>query len=433
MSASGQFSGRIAFTCYFLTCFYSAASEADTTVIPFLSGEASVFENDSTPLTKDQVLSLIPGVNTELNSDNFSFVGKFAYRFDTFDKKRDLLYIGENFVRWQNDEGNHLIRFGHQRLHLGALEILQGIDSINDYVTDSFSPEIQRRGYPMLNYRYTDELYKAEFFLFPYFEAPYYPPNSSRMGYGFQFDKQQAVASDDSKQDSGFRSDQFGAKFDVPTENVDLSFGHFHLVDRSTSVAALDQDNQFSRYFFMSDFSFASFQAVAGNTIFKGNFVHKNFHGATVTGNDILTGNDVELGIKEHSTASLGMEIKLPFTESHDTTLTMEVQKLMGVDPALARRYSVFSNDAAWGIRHSFNDIRSRLITIGHVIDLQNADEQIFQVDYKQTITDNMKINLGARIIKAGRKDQAFSFDNLTGLALMDDADCMYLTLTNYF
>ncbi|MFZ4713823.1 MAG: hypothetical protein ACOYL6_08940 [Bacteriovoracaceae bacterium] len=391
------------------------------------------FKDDGTNLTEDQILSFIPGFTVEASANGFSYFGKAAYRFDTFDKKRDLLYLGENVARWQNEAATHSFGVGFQRLQLGALEIFQSIDSINDLVSDSFSPEIQRQGYPVVNYKLIQESFKAELYYLPYFIAPYYPPNSSRLGYGIQFDQEQIVNADGLKGKEGFRTDQFGGKIDIPTEKVDITLGHFHFIDRGLSITALDLNNRLTRYFYATDFSFLTLQTIQGDYLFKSNLYHKSYHGVDVLARDLSTGGTVLRGPEDHTVASLGLETKLPLFSTQDTTLLLEGQRMFGVDKVIGRRYSVFSNDAAWGIRHQFNDVRNKQITLGHIIDLERTQEQIFQVDYRQYITDSTKVNIGVRIIEAGTDNRAFTFDSLAGLAIVDDADSAYLTMTHYF
>lgn len=400
---------------------------------PSISTEAAAFKNDHGLLTEDQIFSFIPLIKAGYGHLNFNYSLKAAYRFDTFDKKRDLLFIGDNKLTLTSDDGNHRIEAGQKRLQLGALEIFQSLDLVNDTISDSFTSDIQKSGYPMASYRYTHESFKTEAYYFPLFYAPYYPKNSSRLGYGLQFDKEQAISTSGDKVDEGFNLNQYGFKLDIPSETVDLSLGHFHFIDRSLSIVALDNNNEISRYFFPVDLSFVTAQFIYNNHLFKGNFYHKNFHDNKTDVKDIISGSKSKLGPEDHSIISLGYETKIPILKGQDTTALLEQHKLIGIDHKLARRYSIFSNDFSYGIRHQLGDLKGKQITLIHIIDLEITDEQIFQADYKQSITDNMKITLGTRFIKAGKRNKTFSFDNLTGLALMDDADTIYLSLTNYF
>lgn len=413
--------------------FFSFSARADFSKNIYLLGESALFEKDDSRETKDQIASLILGLNMDARGENFSYRGKFAYRFDSFDTKRDLFFIDENLVNYEDSEGKHLFGIGHQRIQLGALEIFQSIDSINDIVMDSFVPEIQRRGVLSLSYRYTFDNHKVDFYYLPQFENPYFPANSSRLGYGFQFDNEIIISESGKEEKEGFRDDQFGFKFGSSLESIDLNFGHFRMIDRSLTFAGIDLDNQVNRYFFATDFTFFSFQKILGENLLKGNFYRKAYHGNEIETMDLLSGDPMSLQAEEHYMAALGFETKANIVDGHDTTLFFEAQKLLGLEEKIARRYSVFNNNFGWGFRHAFNDALGKQITFFNILNLTDVKEHIYQLDYRQMLNDSTKISLGLRVVNSKREEGSFSFDNIAGLTLLDDSDCLYLTLSKYF
>jgi len=313
------------------------------------------------------------------------------------------------------------------------LDFFQSQDFLNDGIGDNFSPEIQKQGYPIISYRVTFETFKIEFFHLPYFYAPYYPDNSSRLGFGIEFDNNYAVKTSKEVIKEGPELNQYGGKLDIYSSFIDLTIGFFHLIDRGLSLTLTDQSNQLNRYFFETNYYFTHFQYANEHFLLKGQYYFKDYQDIEVKVQDLISGDPILVGPKNHSMMGFGFETKIPFFENHDLTFLAEYQKLLGVNETLARRYSIFSNDAAWGFRWQLNDIKNKQLTLMHIIDLDISQEQIYQVDYRQNITDNSKINFGLRIIEASKDSDAFSFDNLSGLAIVDDADSVYATLTYIF
>lgn len=419
--------------CLFIHPASSGLARAEFSKDFYLVGESAAFEKDRSSQTQDYIASLILGTNVEIRNESFSYRGKAAYRFDSFDAKRDLFFISENVVSYEDQEGKHLLSLGHQRIQIGALDIFQSIDLINDVVMDSFVPEIQRRGTLSFGYRYTLDDYKFDLFYLPYFEDPYYPPNSSRMGYGFQYDKEVIVSRSGHEERAGLRSDQFGIKIGASFEMVDITFGHFRMIDRSLTFAGIDENNNINRYFFATDFSFFTFQKVIEESLVKGNFYHKGYADSGVEVQDIISSSSLFLFPKDHSMVSLGFETKADVLSGQDTTLLLEAQKLLGLNQKTASRYSVFNNNLGWGFRHGLNDVKGKQITFFNIVNLADVREHIYLLDYRQMVTETMKFSVGLRVVSSREKAENFSFDSIAGLTLLDDSDCLYFTLSKYF
>lgn len=402
---------------------------AEASLSPFLYGEAAGYYDDNIATTSDQIASLVPGYSADIRGSQFSLYSKLAYRFDSFDAKRDSWYFGENYLEWQDSQGSQNLSAGLQRIQLGTLEIFQSLDLINDSITDSYLSEINRQGYPILSYKSFTQSSKLSLYFLPYFYAPYYPANSARLGFGVEFDEQQVVTASGDLYDSGSTLSQYGGKWDYSFESMDITLGFFSIADRSLSFILIDQNLKLVRYFFEEELYFFTTQWSFDNFILKSNLYYKNFAPLNLTATDLNTGLVEKSGPMDHTVLSFGFENKISLLKGHDTTFLLEYQKLFGVSLDLVDRYNVFSNDAAWGLRHSFNDALNKQITLFHIIDLKNAREQIFQLDYKQNINDNMKIAFGLRTIQAQKRSKTLTFDNLNGLAIIEDADSVYTTL----
>ena len=401
---------------------------------PFIHTEAAAYQDDEIAATQDQVLSFIPGYILDLRFDSFSLYSKIAYRFDSFDAKRDIWYYGENYLEWQDTKGLISLSAGLQRLQLGSLDIFQSVDLINDNIADSYVSDIARQGYPMMSFKYFGETSKFSLYYLPYFITPYYPANSARMGLGLQFDQQLLIDSNGERYESKSAYQQYGFKFDDSTESVDFTLGYFHIADRSLSFIQIDPAILLTRFFFETDLFFMNMQWTIAETIIKANLFHKQYPTLNYSINDASLGTIETSGPKDHTMAGVGIENKWQIIKGHDTTLLIEYQRILGVSQSAANRYNVFANDIAWGVRHQFNDSSSKQLQLVNIIDLSHAEEQIFQIDYRQNITDPLKFSIGLRLIEAQtRDDQTLGFDSLNGLTIVDDADTIYSTLSYIF
>jgi len=231
----------------------SSIFAAEVSFSPFLHLEGAAFQDDQNAYTQDHILSFIPGNQFELSSTYFSIYSKFAYRYDSFDAKRDTWFLGENTLSLQNADNDVVFTAGLQRVQLGTLDIFQGVDLINDSISDTFTQDINRQGYPIASLKFFTDSSKFSFFYLPYFFRPYYPPNSARMGFGLEFDQQVLVDADNRQYKSGTNFPQYGLKLDHSTENFDLSFSYFHLADRSLTFSFVDTNLLLTRYFFETD------------------------------------------------------------------------------------------------------------------------------------------------------------------------------------
>ncbi len=415
-----------------IACSYTSyATAIDLSLSPYLHLEAAAFKDDSNAYTQDQVLSFIPGNKLELTTSHFSLYSNLAYRYDSIDAKRDIWYFGENIASLRDEEGNIILTAGLQRVQLGSLDVFQSVDIINDAISDTYSPDINRQGYPIASLKLFTDSSKFSFYYIPYFFRPYYPPNSARMGFGLEFDQNLLVNSDGKFYKSGRQYPQYGFKFDHSTENIDISLSYFHLADRSLSFTFVDPSLLLTRYFFETDAFIMSLEGNFASLILKANLLFRNYGATSFLVNDQSLGTITKASPHDHSIASFGAETKWQLIKGHDTTWIMEYQKLLGATEEITDRYSIFANDLAWGIRHQFNDMHNKQLLLVHIIDLNATEEQILQLDYRQNINDNFKWGLGTRLIQAKqRADNSLGFDNLNGLTLVDDADTIYTTLS---
>lgn len=406
----------------------------DLSLSPFIHIEAAGFKDDKNAYTQDQVLSFIPGYQFEATGTYFSAYSKLAYRYDSFDAKRDVWYFGENTLSLQDAEGNMSITAGLQRVQLGSLDVFQSVDVLNDTISDTYTPEINRQGYPIISLKFFTESSKFSFYYLPYFLRPYYPANSARMGFGLEFDQQQVVESNGQLYKSGTNFNQYGFKFDHSTENIDITLAYFHLADRSLSFNFVDPTLLLTRYFFETDLFLMTLEGNFAALILKANLMFRNYPTINISINDQNQGTVIKSGPQDHTLMSFGAETKWHLIKGHDTTWLLEYQRLTGTGFEVTDRYSVFANDIAWGIRHQFNDTHNKQLVLIHIIDIDSNDEQIIQLDYRQNFTDNLKFGLGSRIIQAKqRTDNSLGFDNLNGLTIVDDADTIYTTLSYIF
>lgn len=331
----------------------------------------------------------------------------------------------------QDADGDIVLTGGLQRLQLGTLDIFQSADFINDSLSDTYTQDINRQGYPMLSLKFFTESSKFSFFYLPYFYRPYYPANSARMGFGLEFDQQLLVGSDGTYYKSGSTFTQYGLKLDHSTEHMDLSLSYFHLADRSLTFSYVDENFLLTRYFFESDLFLAAVEGNIAETIIKANVLFKSYAPMSLLTNDQNVGTITQSGPRDHTIASIGLETKWNLISGHDTSWLLEHQRILGTGNDITDRYSVFGNDISWGIRHQFNDTMNKQILMVHIIDLAHTEEQIFQCDYRQNLNDQFKFSLGGRLIQAkSRTDESLGFDNLNGLTIVEDADTIYTTLS---
>jgi hypothetical protein len=431
--SNGHQRGRIRGVIFYSFLFSSALSAHEFKFDPFILSENVAFKKDDSASTQDQISSVIPGTTFSYHHSQFNYSFKGAYRFDFFDQRRDLFYQQDNSVNLSTEDGTHQISAGFIREQIGRLELFQTIDLYNDIIMDSVNPEIQRRGTPMVKYRMVKDSWSFDFITLPYFIAPYYPKNSSRFGIGIEFDHELAVTGNNETSKESWQVMQGGARVGYESETWDLSVGYTHLIDRSMSLLALDSSFNLDRYFFPVDFYYLYGQKMVGNYLLKMNAFYKDFKDYSIDTINLLTNQNESRTVQDHSAISLGLEGKVNVIEGHDTTWLIEAQRFMGLGLKERRRYSVFSEDVSYAFRHGFNDLKGQTIQFAHYIDLAYFKDQIFQLDYTRLLTEKLKWQIGLRWIEAYRRaDNRLNLDNLVGLNLIDDSDCIF-TNFNYF
>lgn len=400
---------------------------------PYLLSENAIFKTDDSASTQDIISSLNAGASIKHEYKKLTYEFKGSYRLDAFDQRRDFFYQNTNALYYSSDDGNHEFSLGFKREQLGRLELFNTIDLLNDVVTDSINSEINRRGTPMITYRFVKDEWSLDFLALPYFINPYYPKNSSRFGVGLEFDQDLIVTGNDQTTTNPWQFNQGGIKIGYEAESFDLTFGYTRLIDRSLSLIALDEDLNFNRYFFSTDFYYLYGQKMIQDYLLKMNIFYKDFSDDKVETINLISNQNQRTGLRNHAGLSLGLEGKIDLITGHDTTWILEFQRFFGLDLRQRRQYSLFSEDVGYGFRHSFSDLKAQTIQIAHYIDLAYHQDQIVQADYSRLLTEKLKWQFGFRYINAfKRNDNRLNLDNLIGLNLIDDSDCLF-TNFNYF
>ncbi len=148
---------------------------------------------------------------------------------------------------------------------------------------------------------------------------------------------------------------------------------------------------------------------VAGAWVLKVEYSHRDFDNPELPV-DLGDGTTVVVGRAsgatavsraDHSQLAVGLEWGWTTAGGADATILWEGQGFLGVDAAQRAELGAFQRDALIGYRHSWNDVRGRVLLATAIVDLERRHELLFNLRYEQRLSDTWTVETGVRRIDA--------------------------------
>ncbi len=406
-------------------------------------GEVSVqfrqFEDDKIETNEDTGLLIFTRVESVYKGDKTRHVFRGFARVDQKDKDRDFMAFEDvYFSRFFGAQEEWTVLAGYKLFNWTATEAFHPADVVNSRNFDSDLEFFEKKG--ELTVEVSREFNWGTFslFMWPRFEQPQFPGDRSRLGFGIDIARPQAVDGTDIG-DTWIA--QGGMRLTFGLDDGDLSFHLIHHVDRNfpvTGTANYTFNSFFNQnipddpaalasapvpYYFKKTQLGGTLQYAFSRLLVKFEGAYRSFE----KDRGILTAQGV-LKPVDHGEVALGFEYTLPIESSGDTTLFFEAGSILGTTKDERARLGAFQRDALFGLRYSFNDIMGSELFVSFITDLERDNERLYNISYSRRLSDVWKIQTGLRIYDAPQKGAT-----PLGLETLDGANHVILNLTRFF
>jgi hypothetical protein len=411
-------------------------------------GEVSLqlrrFENDDLESTEDTGLLVFTRVESVYKDDDHRHVFRGFARVDQKDKDRDFMSFEDvYFSRFFGEQQEWTLLAGYKLFNWTATEAFHPADVVNSRNFDSDIEFFEKKGELTMEVSRQFDWGTFSLFMWPRFEQPQFPGGRSRLGFGSDFGRPQAV---NGTETGDTWIPQGGLRFTVGLDDGDLSFHLIHHIDRNfpivgtanytfnvfananipNDVTAL-QNNPVPYYFKKTQVG-GTLQYAFSRLLVKFEGAYRVFEKDL----EILSARDAtttELRKPvDHGEAALGFEYTVPFESTGDTTLFFEVGSILGTTKDERARLGAFQRDALFGLRYAFNDIMGSEVFVSFITDLERDNERLFNLSYSRRLSDVWRIQTGLRIYDAPQKGAL-----PLGLEALDGANHVILNLTRFF
>ncbi|MCP5047438.1 MAG: hypothetical protein GY940_09725 [bacterium] len=393
-----------------------------------LAFESRLFQNDHLEETRDGNLALFGRIEMSYRSGAFRSGLRLFGRLDTADGERSLIGIEEAWVGFRKSGWD--IKLGAQMLNWSAAEAFHPADMINSRILDSDIESREKLGEVMLSVKKKFSGGSVTVFVMPRYESPKFPSPESRLSFlpaGLEVGDAFWLETDGNISDNRYGL-QFGARFSKTLGASDMTLHYIQHQDRSQPVVLLDASAGELRpvYFPVRDMG-GTFLRVMGAWILKIEYSYRDFINPDEPVDTGFAGV-FRLEQPDHHQFAMGLEYGWSFKNGGEGTVIIEGQGLLGVNKETRARLHPFQRDVLIGYRHAWNDVLSRELLITSIFDIERKREFLFNVSYRQRLSDTWGIRLGFRLVDAPVK-QALP----VGLEALHKSNQVFMTLTRYF
>lgn len=398
------------------------------------------FEDDNVTRTEDTGMLVFSRVEATYTDEMNKHVFRGFARVDQKDGDRDFMALEDAyFSRYLNEEQTWVALAGYKIFNWTATEAFHPADVVNSRNFDSDLEYFEKLGEPTVELTHYFDRGFLSFFVWPRFERPQFPGNRSRLGFGLDFNRPQAISGTETGEDWAF---QGGVRLGYTLDDGDVSFHVLQHIDRNFPIVGTTEYtfNSFANRYIPNDtnafqnnptpYYFKKTQ-IGGTLQYVLSELLVKFEGAYRIFEDdlqVLTAEGLQAPVN-HGDVAFGLEYQLPFSlDGADTSLFFEGGTILGTTKVERSRLGIFQRDILLGVRHAFNDVMGSEIFVSMLHDLERDNERLYNFSYSRRLSDLWKINLGFRVYDAPKKGSV-----ARGLEVLDGANHCLINLTRFF
>lgn len=421
--------------------------------------ESRVFDNDNNPDTEDFGLAFFSRVEARYQNDEFSHVFRGMARVDRKDQNRNFVTIEDAYFSTRLIGGGAItLLAGYKIFNWTATEAFHPADQVNSRNYDGELENLEKKG--ELTVEMEMPFWQGIFsiFLMPRFEEPKLPPSTSRLGPGIDLERAVVVKNEDATSNEHWVP-QFGLLTRQNFSFGDISLHVLRHINRNSPLYGTHDfdtvsvpvvifpvpifrdiitpfSTRLTPYYFETTQVGGTFELMLP-VVTKIEWAYRMFDKTTgildlskapANPLDGFPASAIQKP-QDHGEVAIGFEYPFDHDSGSETYLFLEFNTFLGLDKLERQAQSVFQRDVFFGIRHGLNDFMGREIFLSTIVDLENTNEQLFNISYSQRLSDQWRIKTGIRIYQA--KPEAGARPQ--GLEVLNRADSFNLTLTRYF
>ena len=372
-------------------------------------------------------------LESKYKNDEWSFKARVFGRVDTFDQIRSTVYPEELWLEYRPEKFK--LRLGYQMLDWTATEAFHPADIINSRYWDSSFENADKIGELMAKLQFKLGKGIIEGFYAPrYVESVFPSPNSPVFIGDLSVPFAGFLPVDTfGNMRENYWGHQWGARFEQTFGEADISLQYIEHFNRDQPFAVFDQSIQSTFLVFqpMRQFGLTYTQAL-GVFVLKCEAAHKNFLNPDQGSFQDKFGR---LPDRDQFHTAIGLDYLKSWSNGQDTTFLLEAQYIENIGaqqmnpnqaPALA---PLFQNDLLIGFRHSWNDTKSRNLTVTAIADMVRFNQWFINGSYNQRVGESWGLTLGLRkiIIPPENASAPIAFEQWDGLTYP------YLNIKRFF
>lgn len=392
------------------------------------------FESDTSDLNADTGVAILSRVESAFETDIYKHVFRALGRVDQKDNDRSQVIIEDGyFSMLLDEEQSWKVLAGYKLFNWTATEAFHPADQINSRNYDSDVESLEKKGEVVIEIEKSLEEGSFALYFFPKFEAPIFPGDRSRLGFGADLQRVVWVDGGDATTNQTWGV-QFGGRFSFTLLDADLSFHFLHHMDRSFPVIGTHKyvvvgGTPTPTAFPTTPYYYRANQIGMTAVLPVESFIFKLEAATRTFDNDLLIYTTRGLRRPEDNTEiALGTEWSVAHDSGAETYLFFEWQTMFGPEQSRIEEMSLFQNDIFLGWRFAFNDVMGKELFFSAIFDIDREHEYLFNLSYSQRLSDIWKIKTGLRYYDAPQKGTT-----VTGLELYDGDSYAFVTLTRFF
>ncbi|MCF8059886.1 MAG: hypothetical protein K9K67_11350 [Bacteriovoracaceae bacterium] len=398
------------------------------------------FEDDKVERSVDTGMLVFSRVESVYTDDENRHVFRGFARVDQKDSDRDFMAFEDvYFSHYLDSEQKWLALAGYKLFNWTATEAFHPADVINSRNFDSDLEYFEKLGEPTVELTGVFDWGSLSFFIWPRFEKPQFPGNRSRLGFGLDLSRPQAIQGTKVGEEWAL---QGGFRLGYTMDDGDLSFHVIHHVDRNFPIVGTTDFtyNPFVQrnvpnnltaftsnptpYYFRKTQIGGTLQYALSNVLLKFEGAYRVFQDDL----EVLTAEGLRKPV-DHGEVAFGFEYTLPFSlDGADTYLFFEGGTILGTTKEERARLGAFQRDVLLGLRHSFNDVMGSELFVSMIHDVERKNERLYNLSYSRRLSDLWKASVGLRIYDAKQKGAV-----ARGLESLDGAHHGLITVTRFF
>lgn len=392
------------------------------------------FESDDNIQNADTGVAILSRVESAFETDMFKHVFRAFGRVDQKDSDRSLVVIEDGYFSvLLGEQQSWKILAGYKLFNWTATEAFHPADQINSRNYDSNVESLEKKGEVTIEIEKSLENGSFALYFFPKFEAPVFPGDRSRLGFGADLERVVWIDSGDATSNQNWGV-QFGGRFSTTILDMDLSLHFLHHMDRSfpvvgthryVNVAGVPTPTAFptTPYYYRSN------QVGMTAVLPYESFVFKLEAASRTFDNDLLIYTTKGLRrAEDNSEVALGTEYSIAHENGAESFVFVEGQMMFGPEQSRMEEMSLFQKDIFLGYRYAFNDIMGKEFFLSFIFDAEREHEFLYNLSYSQRLSDIWKIKTGLRYYDAPKKEAT-----VTGLELYNGDSYAFVTLTRFF